>query len=150
MRFDMRFVGVAQGDLPHRDLRLAEGILHECMHLQLTLIEEQTPLLATETERHLSPWRQTLRPTRGILHGLYVFRVIQDVFAELILHEGLADNERRYMSRRVDEINDEVAQLLDLSFSQDLTATGSALAKRLLVGNRSSARQLIGRMKSAN
>jgi hypothetical protein len=44
------FVGVQQEYQLNGDLRLAEGILHECMHLQLTLIEEQSALIAAENE----------------------------------------------------------------------------------------------------
>lgn len=130
------FIGVTLDDQFHRDLRLAEGILHECMHLQLTLVEEQISLIAAENERHRSPWRQTFRPTRGVLHALYVFRVIQDFFADLILSVSLSDEERKYILRRQIEINNEVEQVKDLYESQDLSPLGRAFVARLLIGHR--------------
>jgi HEXXH motif-containing protein len=130
------FIGMTLDDQLHRDLRLAEGILHECMHLQLTLVEEQISLIAAENERHRSPWRQTFRPTRGVLHALYVFRVIHDFFADLILSVNVSDEERKYIRRRLSEISNEVEQVGDLSESQDLTPLGRAFVTRLLIGHR--------------
>jgi HEXXH motif-containing protein len=129
------FVGVHRESDAIQDLRLAESILHECMHLQLTLIESQTRLLDTDNELHLSPWRQTLRPTRGILHALYVFRVIQDFFRALRSSASMASAERAHIQSRLSEIEAEVDRLGDFSSSNDLTPIGRALAKRLLVGN---------------
>jgi hypothetical protein len=127
------FVGVEQECRPNDDLRLAEGILHECMHLQLTLIEGQTALIASEKESHFSPWRQEPRPTRGVLHALYVFRVIQDFFVALMNSATLSEGQRRHAQRRYDQINDDVIQVEDLSMSQDLTPMGHAVAMRLKV-----------------
>jgi hypothetical protein len=129
------FVGVHPESDVIQDLRLAESILHECMHLQLTLIESQTRLLDAENELHLSPWRQTLRPTRGILHALYVFRVIQDFFRALLSSAPLTSAERAHIQSRLSDIEAEVDQLGDFSASNDLTPIGRALAKRLLVRN---------------
>jgi|ERR1700679_3319228 len=129
------FVGVTNADHAFGELRLAEGILHECMHLQLTLLEEELPLIGNELETHLSPWRQTLRPTRGLLHGLYVFRVIQDFFTNPSLLKSLTAKERRYVAQRVDQIDSEIANVGNFSNSADLTAAGRTLAERLQRGN---------------
>jgi hypothetical protein len=129
------FVGVTTADHAFGELRLAEGILHECMHLQLTLLEEELPLIANESDTHLSPWRQTLRPTRGLLHGLYVFRVIQDFFTDPSLLTSLTVKERRYVAQRVDQIDGEIANAGNFSNSADLTAVGRTLAERLQRGN---------------
>ena len=104
---------------------------------RLTLLEEQMPLIATETERHLSPWRKALRPTRGVLHALYVFRVIQDFFYNPVLLASLTDREREYVLRRIEQIDSEVAGLGDLAGSRDLTMNGRALVERLQAGNQS-------------
>jgi hypothetical protein len=125
------FVGVEREGRLNDDLRLAEGILHECMHLQLTLIEEQTALIAAEKETHFSPWRQEVRPTRGVLHALYVFRVIQDFFAALMDSAILSEGQYRYAQRRYDQIDEDVLQVEDLTMSQDLTPIGRAFATRL-------------------
>ncbi|MEH2563811.1 aKG-HExxH-type peptide beta-hydroxylase [Bradyrhizobium sp. AZCC 2289] len=125
------FVGVEREGRPNDDLRLAEGILHECMHLQLTLIEGQIALIAAEKETHFSPWRQEIRPTRGVLHALYVFRAIQDFFAALMASATLSEGQYRYAQRRYDQIDEDVLQVEDLTMSQDLTPIGRAFATRL-------------------
>jgi hypothetical protein len=129
------FVGVQPELDLVQDLRLAESILHECMHLQLTLIESQVRLLDVENDLYMSPWRQTLRPTRGILHALYVFRVIQDFFKALLYSITLTSAEHAHIQSRLSDIETEVRQLGDFSDSDDLTPLGRLLAKRLLVRN---------------
>jgi hypothetical protein len=129
------FVGVSRDDQPNRNLRIAEGILHECMHLQLTLLEDHVQFVAVDDGFHLSPWRQTLRPTRGVLHALYVFRVIQDFLYAVLVSKNLTETERNYVTHRLNDINTEVEQMGNLSASADLTPAGKALAARLQKGN---------------
>jgi HEXXH motif-containing protein len=56
----------------------AEACVHEFHHNRLFCLEESEPILAGDalgTEDHAgyySPWREGLRPLRGILHGAYV------------------------------------------------------------------------------
>jgi HEXXH motif-containing protein len=126
------FVGIETGDQANRDLRLAEGILHECMHLQLTLIEEVVPMTAGSREQYHSPWQGTMRPSQGVLHGLYVFRVIQDFYRALLDASRCAADERAYITRRIGVIEEEVAALGDFSASRDLTSAGRRLATALL------------------
>lgn len=57
-------------------LRVAEAIRHEAMHLQLTLVEAVVPLVARTERTFFSPWRNEHRTAQGVLHALYVFRVI--------------------------------------------------------------------------
>jgi HEXXH motif-containing protein len=88
--------------------RLAEAILHESMHLQLTMIELQVQLIADGLKRMYSPWKHEVRPISGVLHGLYVFAVIHQVC------ERWAASQRRgsrYGHRRRAEIEKEVATL---------------------------------------
>jgi HEXXH motif-containing protein len=61
-------------------LRLAESILHESMHLQLTLIDLVNPIITDEPSAAYSPWKDEVRPVSGLLHGLYVFAVIHQAF----------------------------------------------------------------------
>lgn len=126
------FLGVAGGGSPIGDLRLAEGILHECMHLQLTLIEGVLPMAEGMDERLHSPWQGTMRPIQGILHGLYVFRVIQDFHCALIACDGLPGDERAYLERRIDQIEQEAADVGDLAHCRELTPAGHRLTARLL------------------
>jgi HEXXH motif-containing protein len=125
------FLGIDGAEQANGDLRLAEGILHECMHLQLTLMEEIVPMVSNGNERHYSPWQATMRPSQGILHGLYVFRVIQDFHRALLENGSLTPREQSYLTRRIDSIEEEIAAVGDLAASRDLTETGRWLAAAL-------------------
>jgi HEXXH motif-containing protein len=128
------FVGVGLEDLRVGDLRLAEGILHECMHLQLTLIEEIVPMVTGARDHHHSPWQRTMRPSQGILHGLYVFRAIQSYYRNLLDIGSCSPDERNFLANRIATIAEEVAAIGDLSFSDDLTGAGKRLASSLRGG----------------
>lgn len=119
------FIGIDAADQKHGDLRLAEGILHECMHLQLTLIEEAVPLIAGKAGRYHSPWTGTLRPAQGLLHGLYVFRAIQDFCRRLLSNDCCSPEERAFLERRVQTIEGEIAEIVQLGASPDLTPAGA-------------------------
>ncbi len=120
------FVSVPSPGEKDAVIRVAESILHEGMHLQLTLLEGVFPLVATEGEG-FSPWQRRARPIGGLLHGLYVFSVIirfMDQIAGSRPELGLKARQRRT------EIEEEVAFLED--FSRYLTAHGKALRARCL------------------
>lgn len=122
-------------------VRLAESILHEAMHLQLSLIEAEVRLVTDDDQRAWSPWQARDRPAQGLLHGLYVFAVI---FAVLERFEDAppkvapdADtpigNEqpfRDHVRRRRRQIAEEVRTLTD--FAASLEPAGERLRQRCL------------------
>jgi HEXXH motif-containing protein len=120
------FVSVPSPGEKDSVIRVAESILHEGMHLQLTLVEEVLPLVATESEG-FSPWQRRARPIRGLLHGLYVFSVIAR-FMDCIT--GLRPELSQKARQRWTEIEEEVASLED--FSGHLTVPGKAVRERCL------------------
>jgi hypothetical protein len=126
------FVGIDASGQAHYDLRLAESILHECMHLQLSLIEETMPMVAGSEERFHSPWQRTMRPSQGVLHGLYVFRVIQDFHRALLEGGFCTDEEHSYLTRRISVIEEEIATIDDFRGSRELTNAGKQLVGALL------------------
>ena len=116
----------------HAALRLAESLVHECMHLHLTLIEAVLPLVEDERASTFSPWRRRPRPLRGVLHGLYVFTVI-DAFLEVLERGGsLGPDEARFAAGRRRQIAGEVAQVDQAALAAGLTGDGKVLAGRLL------------------
>ncbi|WP_375458497.1 HEXXH motif-containing putative peptide modification protein [uncultured Enterovirga sp.] len=127
------FVGIHPRAGAYGDLRLAESILHECMHLQLTLMESVAPIVVDGGERMHSPWQGTSRPILGILHGLYVFRAIQNFHRALLNRGAMTSDECRYLERRIDVIENEAQSVQGLTGSRDLTAVGQRLASRLLL-----------------
>ena len=103
------------------------------MHLQFTLIEGVVPMVTGAEERHHSPWQQTMRPSQGVLHGLYVFRSIQDFYRKLLDGRHCTADERKYIVSRVKTIEQEVEAVGELSASSDLTSEGKRLVATLLV-----------------
>ena len=116
----------------HAALRLAESLVHECMHLQLTLIEAVLPLVEDERASTFSPWQRRPRPLRGVLHGLYVFTVI-DAFLEVLERGGsLGPDEARFAAGRRRQIAGEIASVDHSALAAGLTGDGKVLAGRLL------------------
>lgn len=113
-------------------LRLAESIIHECMHLQLTMIEAELPLVNDRDALFFSPWQQTVRPLCGVLHGLYVFSVIDAYFQVLNSGHLLTRDERMFIATRRGQIAQEVAQIAHLAAHQGLTDEGRVLACYIL------------------
>ena len=91
-------------------VRVAESILHEAMHLQLTLVERIVPLVLSQKNRHYSPWRDDWRDAQGILHALYVFGVIH-AFLTRIPQEELAEAVKSYLSDRLSMISSQIEQI---------------------------------------
>lgn len=103
------FVSVPEADEAHGILRLAESIVHESMHLQLSLIERCLPIVEAGADEHgMSPWQMRERPIAGLLHGLYVFAVITQFMA--VLGTATPDS-GTYLRDRHRQILDEVASL---------------------------------------
>lgn len=114
-------------------LRLAESILHEAMHLQLTLIEHAVPLIRDADVKGFSPWQQKVRPVRGLMHGLYVFRVI-DEWLGAVTESELSFDRRHYVAKRRSQIAEEIAIVSDLGSSPALTEQGGHLVQWLISG----------------
>ena len=112
-------------------LRLAESIIHECMHLQLTIAEEVLPLVEAPEVRLFSPWRQTLRPVSGVLHGFYAFTVIHEFFEILSRTGSLTSDESAFVSKRRRQIIEEAAQVAFRASAEALTDEGRSLVRHL-------------------
>lgn len=108
-------------------LRVAEAIIHEAMHLQLTLIEHAIPMVTESNSRFLSPWRNAERSASGILHAVYVFAVI-DSWLNLLPATLI----NTYAQKRKREIADQMQQIKSFPASAELTPYGRLLFLRLL------------------
>ncbi len=128
------FIGLHPGRDRVPAIRLAEGVLHEAMHLQLSLIEDVLPLVGGSTDLRISPWQRRPRPMQGLLHGLYVFRVIQDWLSRLLQKDALNAHEYAHARKRLAEIEDECITLGGIVNSPDLTRHGRVLASSLAIG----------------
>ena len=125
------FVSIPSGERESK-LRLAESIIHECMHLQLTMIEAELPLVCDRNVLVFSPWQQRARPLRGVLHGLYVFTAIDTYLKALHSGHSLTADEKMFVAKRRDQIAQEVAQVADLASVEGLTNEGGVLVGQLL------------------
>ena len=119
------FVSIPLRPREHMRWRVAEAIIHEAGHLQLSLVERILPLIALSEARHYSPWRKASRSVGGVLHGLYVFGVI----AEWISRSSAPT---AHVRQRLTEITREAGQILDFPDAGGLTHTGAALARSIL------------------
>ena len=125
------FVSVPPPDARRR-IRLAESIVHECMHLQLSIIEKLVPLFDQPEAMHFSPWQQTRRPVSGVLHGFYVFSVIRSFLAIAVRSESLSSDERNYAISRSGQIRDEMASVSSQCWIDSMSSVGRCLGRRLL------------------
>ncbi len=125
------FLSVCEDDSIVSNLRVAESILHETMHLKLTLIEKIVLLVKPNTRcLYYSPWRDKVRPVRGVLHGLFVFRSIGEFYKELYKMNKLLEAED-YLGTRISQIKNEIELLKDFPASLGLTEAGANLVTSL-------------------
>lgn len=113
-------------------LRVAEALLHEAMHLQLTLVEEVVPLVTPTERTYFSPWRNEHRTAQGVLHALYVFRVIDTFLGAAPLEGRALAPLRRHVRERRATIARQVWEIHDFRECVDLTKDGAAFVDRLL------------------
>ena len=128
------FVSVCNERSIEASARVAESILHEAMHLQLSLIQKVVSLIDLGTHdraQYFSPWRQQERPANGVLHAIYVFRTVLEFFRRLA-SDHLDENVVKHSEHRVQEISCQLAQVQDFYRSPALNATGAELARQLV------------------
>jgi hypothetical protein len=116
---------------PHKErrtlMRIAENIVHETMHLQLSLFEAMCPLVDPNVQWTLfSPWKQSQRQTQGIVHGLYVFKVLKWMWEQIVLSSTLLED-RSFATARIKSIDEELASVRGIELSPALTVSGKIL-----------------------
>ena len=113
-------------------LRVAEALAHEAMHLQLTLIERIQPLVCASSQTYFSPWKGTHRSPQGILHGLYVFRVLDSFFEKLLILPGWSVTSVAHMCARRYKIAQQFHDIKAFKDHPALTELGADLASLLI------------------
>ena len=122
------FVSVPRQRVAHDSFRVAEAVVHEAMHLQLSLVERIVPLVCGDEERFYSPWKHGPRDTAGILHGIYVFSVI-DGWLERLPESLRCD----YTDRRRAEIECQINLNKAFFEAAELTPEGRMLSRAIMV-----------------
>lgn len=67
------YIGPTTDTGPVEPIDLADSLLHEYRHQKLYLLERTLRLVADDTVRIRSPWREDPRPPSGLLHACWVF-----------------------------------------------------------------------------
>ena len=114
--------------------RVTEALVHETMHLQLTLVERRLPLVESGRPEIIafSPWRGSERSVRGVLHALDVFVVVQRLW-QLAVRKTPCGLDREFAEGRVRAIREEVVRTRHLAASPGLSRKGRQLVRQLLV-----------------
>lgn len=128
------FVSVPRQRSEVYSLRVAEAVVHEAMHLQLTLIELILPLIKSRSRQYYSPWRGEFRDALGMLHGLYVFCVVNEFLRAMQTQASLESDALFHVKRRRSEIHDQVRCIQSFETSKDLTEVGLEFVQRILAG----------------
>ncbi|MFN2393800.1 MAG: HEXXH motif-containing putative peptide modification protein [Pyrinomonadaceae bacterium] len=126
------FVSVPQKKHLANSLRVAEAIVHEATHLQLTLIEKIVPLVFNTGNEYYSPWRAEYRTAGGVLHALYVFRVVESFFRELLRRNLFSEQNADYLNERKREICVQIDEIHHFSDCPDLTLPGKIFVQNLI------------------
>lgn len=111
--------------------RLAENILHEALHLQLSLIERIQPLVVdgAKEQKVFSPWKQEERNIGGLLHAIYVFGNLRHFWRQAAYKRpGLT----AFAQARQVSINREMKMAADLLEYRQLTSLGRSVSKPFL------------------
>jgi len=125
------FVSIGDSVGENEVIRLSESIIHEAMHLKLTLIENLLPLVSDNTKVYYSPWREENRPIKGVLHGAFVFRAIYD-FYESIISRSISEVQRDFISWRIQMIRKELESIRNFYNCSGLTSYGAGLGENLV------------------
>ena len=111
--------------------RLAENVVHEALHLQLSLVECVQPLVidGPDDEPVFSPWKDEWRTVRGLVHAVYVFGNLRSFW------KGVAPKRPEFSSfaqARIQTIDSEMAGAAHLVSNRSLTTAGRRLATSFL------------------
>ena len=112
-------------------LRVAENLIHETMHLHLSLFESLSPLVNVESTWSMySPWKHQNRPAQGILHGLYVFSVLRWMWLQ-VSQKTQSRIDLDFALRRITEIDEEVSAVQAIERCPVLTEAGKHMLQQL-------------------
>ena len=125
------FVSCPPATQRDRTERLAESVLHEALHLQLTLVDTVTPLVVegARQTRIFSPWKNEWRELRGLLHSVYVFGNLRAFWEHLAVSRC---ESVRFARRRVEDISEELDAVRTVGTNRFLSARGRRLAASYL------------------
>ena len=125
------FVSCPPAQERNRVERLAENIVHEALHLQLTLVESIESLVIDvpgETPM-FSPWKNEGRNVRGLVHAVYVFGNLRCFWKRVAAD---VPESASFARTRIETIDSEMEAAEQLATKCSLTAMGQRLARSYL------------------
>ena len=125
------FLSIPQPSEPNSVSRLTEAIVHEVLHLQLSLVERICPLVQNDAEKEFaySPWRDERRPLGGLIHGLFVFRGVEMLWIRATNNH--LRNVFNFAKDRVEEIRRQCSLVKPKEY-RSLTSFGQKIFLRLV------------------
>ena len=127
------FVSAPPPTQPDAVERLSENLVHEALHLQLSLVERILPMVVSdpwgEGEQVFSPWAGDGRSVRGLLHGVYVFGNLRRFWERVAEQVPVASE---FASDRIAVIGGQMIEASHLLFCTELTPAGRRLATAFL------------------
>lgn len=128
------FISIPEPSGKNRELRVLEAVVHECMHLQLSVFELQMPIMRTKQSGATcySPWKRSRRKVQGVLHGMYVFHVVAYLYSVLMDSGVLKGSDKTFVQHRLSEIASELVEVRGVEQSLDLSPIGVGLARAIL------------------
>ncbi len=123
------FISVPKNRVQADYLRVAEALVHEAMHLQLTLIDKALPLIRENNAKLYSPWKEEFRTPGGIVHAMYVFRSLDHFLSQIAQFES---RHADYISNRRKLILEQIGSVEPSNLFRSLTASGRVLVQRLI------------------
>ena len=121
------FVSCPMPSERNRVERLAENIVHEALHLQLSLVERVQPLVADDSNQKpvFSPWKDEVRTVGGLLHAVYVFGNLRSFWKDIA---SKRQDSRSFAQGRIQTIDSEIARAAHVVDNVSLTSAGRMLA----------------------
>lgn len=125
------FVSCPPLGAPNRIERLAENIIHEALHLQLSLFERVMPLVLANADETLvySPWKGEARKMQGLIHGIYIFGNLRQFWENV---EKKRSQNVEFCRARITTIESEMCGLVPIIDCNKLTAAGQSLVSGFL------------------
>ena len=83
--------------------RTVENLIHETMHLQLSLLEKKYDFYLLTDKKIYSPWKDEPRNNKGILHAIYVFWHLKKFWEKVFSSE-----KNSFSKQRIEKIQEQL------------------------------------------
>lgn len=104
--------------------RTVENLIHEAMHLQLSLLEKENNFYIKTNAKIFSPWKNEPRNNRGILHAVYVFFHLKIFWGKVY-----SSKKCLFSKNRIKDINEQLALINFNQLSDFYTEKGKSILR---------------------